>query len=212
MCPEEHVEYKCFLKEEERVFILFRFLRKDFLHSSGKFLAGLTKMGLTCPEHPFEDNWFMWNFHLFLTLLGFWAEKLWEFLDETIRQDCHNCSLCVRNNNSRKGFFGKIHLFSKLTSHLKLDLTLLSHLWIRFRQGCWSWDLHCQSNVWRSISFFNWKNFNFTFFIIGAQKIDPGETLSPSMSKLPLTRPESHFAENFFCENVEIQICFRIIV
>ena len=121
MCPEEHVEYKQLLKEEEIVFFLFRLLRKDFLHSSGNFLAGLTILGLTCPEHHFEDNWFMWNIHLFLTLLGFWAEKLWEFLDETFRQDCHNSSLCVCNNSSRKGFFCKNILLSKIISHLKLD-------------------------------------------------------------------------------------------
>ena len=82
---------------------------------------------------------------------------------------------------------------------------------ISFRQGCWSWDLHSQSNVWRSSIFFNWKNFNFTFFIIGAQKIDPGETFSLSLSKLPLTCPEGHFAKICFCENVEFQISFRIM-
>ena len=121
MCPEEHVDYKNLLKQEKVVFILFRLLRKDFLHSSGKLLAVLTILGLTYPEHQFEDNWFMWNIHLFLTLLVFWAEKLWEFLDETIRQDCHNCSLCVRNNSSRKGFFCKILLFPELFPHSKLD-------------------------------------------------------------------------------------------
>ena len=121
MCPEEQVEYKYLLKEEEVVFVLFRLLRKGFLHSRGKVLLGLTKLGLTSPEHHFEDNWYMWNIHLLLKVLGFWAEKWWKFLAGTFRQDCHNCSLCVHYNNSRKGFFCKSILFSKLTSHLKLD-------------------------------------------------------------------------------------------